>query len=73
MMQDDYILQLNQENAFLRAAAYGLSSRLTHAESLLTMAMEFMMSVSYDTTMDSMQCVSILNTIKDFLKEDIEK
>ena len=71
-MQDDYILQLNQENAFLRAAAYGLSGRLTYAESLLSMAMDFMMSVSYDTTIDSMQCVSILNTIKDFLKENIE-
>lgn len=63
-MENDYISQLSQENAYLKAAAHGLSDKLFYAESLLTMAMDFM------TSIDSVQCVAIATEIKRFLNKE---
>jgi hypothetical protein len=65
MAEKDYI-------SFLEAAAHGLSNRLTEAEGLLLMAMNFMTSVEYDTTVDALQCVGIARTIKEFLSDKVE-
>jgi len=69
-MDNDYIIQLSQENAYLKAAAHGLSDKLLCAESLLTMAMDFMTSIDYETAIDSVQCVAIATEIKQFLHKE---
>lgn len=66
-MNEADIRRLVNENAMLDAAAHGLSIKLTEAESLLLMAMNFMTSVEYDTAVDAVQCVSIASEIKKFL------
>lgn len=66
-MENDYISQLSQENAYLKAVAHGLSDKLFYAESLLAMAMDFMTSIDYETAIDSVQCVAIATEIKRFL------
>lgn len=55
------------ENQFLRAAAHGLSDKLKYAESLLEMALEFMVSIDYETAIDAAQCVAIATSIGQFL------
>lgn len=69
-MENDYIMQLSHENAYLKAAAHGLSDKLLYAESLLAMAMDFMTSIDYETAIDSVQCVAIATEIKQFLNKE---
>lgn len=69
-MDNDYIIQLSQENAYLKDAAHGLSDKLLYAESLLAMAMDFMTSIDYETAIDSVQCVAIATEIKQFLHKE---
>lgn len=67
-MDDQNVNPIINENQFLRAAAHGLSDRLSQAESLLAMALEFMTSVEYDTAIDAAQCVAIATSIERFLE-----
>lgn len=67
IMQEADIKRLINENIMLDAAAHGLSNKLTKAESLLSMAMNFMVSVEYGTAVDAVQCVAIASEIKKFL------
>ena len=46
-----------------------LQSQVTTAYGLLSMASDFIQSIEYDTTMDSIQAVSILSMIQDYLTE----
>ena len=70
-LEDEYIKKISNENAFLQAAAHGLSDRLTEAESILTMAMNFIVSIDYDSAIEAMQGVGVARTIKDFLSDEV--
>lgn len=60
---------LVNENQFLRAAAHGMYEKLKYSESLLQMAMDFMISIDYETAIDAAQCVAIATNIKLFLEQ----
>ena len=60
---------LVNENQFLRAAAHGMYEKLKYSESLLQMAMEFMVSIDYETAIDAAQCIAIATSIKVFLEQ----
>ena len=70
--EDEYIKKLSNENAFLQAAAHGLSDRLTEAESILTMAMNFIVSIEYETFIETIQGIGIAKTIEDFLSDEVK-
>lgn len=70
IMPDGEILdELLNNKGFIIYYLNKLQGQLTTAYGLLSMASDFIQSIEYDTTMDSIQAVSILSMIQDYLTE----